>query len=140
MPWKELSVMSQRQEFAVLAMAEGANLAELCRRFVVSRKTGYKWVSRYREEGRRGLEDRSRRPRRSPGRTPPSVERLVLQVRQRHPTWGGRKIHARLEQLGHRGCPGPEHDHGDPATVREARPGGVGQAPTLPAVRVRASQ
>ncbi len=47
MAWKEVSSMSQREEFVVLASVEGANVSELCRRFGVSRKTGYKWLSRY---------------------------------------------------------------------------------------------
>ena len=47
MAWKDVSVMSERLEFVVLASAEGANVSELCRRFGVSRKTGYKWLSRY---------------------------------------------------------------------------------------------
>jgi Homeodomain-like domain len=47
MAWKDVSVMSQRLEFVVLASADGANVSELCRRFGVSRKTGYKWLSRY---------------------------------------------------------------------------------------------
>ena len=42
MAWKDVSTMSQRLEFVVLATAEGANVSELCRRFGVSRKTGYK--------------------------------------------------------------------------------------------------
>ena len=62
MSWKDVSVMSQRAEFVVLSWVEGANVSELCRRFGVSRKTGYKWLSRYAAEGRAGLVDQSRRP------------------------------------------------------------------------------
>ena len=50
MAWKDVSTMSQRWKFVVLASAEGANVSELCRRFGVSRKTGYKWLSRYAAE------------------------------------------------------------------------------------------
>jgi transposase len=46
MPWQEQSTMSLRQEFCVLARAEGANTSELCRRLGISRKTGYKWLAR----------------------------------------------------------------------------------------------
>ena len=53
MAWKDVSVMSQRAEFVVLASADGANVSELCRRFGVSRKTGYKWLSRYAVRGGR---------------------------------------------------------------------------------------
>ena len=55
--------MSLRRELVELALAEGANVSELCRRFGVSRKTGYKWLSRHRSGGLEGLADRSRRPR-----------------------------------------------------------------------------
>ena len=72
MPWQHVTPMSQRQEFVNLAMTEGANRARLCRRFGISRKTGYKWLARYLREGDLGLGDRSRRPRSSPGVTPPA--------------------------------------------------------------------
>jgi transposase InsO family protein len=100
MPWKEASIVSQRLEFVTLAMAEGANIRRLCRRFRISAKTGYKWIQRFQEGGEEALQDRSRRPRSSPQRTPQSIERAVLQVRDRHPVWGARKIRARLEALG----------------------------------------
>ena len=64
MAWKDVSVMSERVEFVVLASAEGANVSELCRRFGASRKTGYKWLSRsagqidgVAEQQRRPLDD-----------------------------------------------------------------------------------
>ena len=46
MAWKDVTAMSQRVEFVVLASAEGANVSALCGRFGVSRKTGYKWLAR----------------------------------------------------------------------------------------------
>jgi len=101
MPWKHVTPMSQRKEFVELAMTEGANLTRLCARFDISRKTGYKWLARYELEGEAGLADRSRRPRRSPGMTPPDLVAAVLRLREAHPTWGGRKLRARLLALGH---------------------------------------
>ena len=62
MSWKVSDVMSQRMEFVSLASVEGANFAELCRRYEVSRKTGYKWLQRYRQHGQAGLEEQSRKP------------------------------------------------------------------------------
>ena len=67
MPWKR-SVMSQRRDLVTLAIAEGANMSEICRRFGVSRKTGYKWVGRFKAQGPSGLAGRSRRPPRPPER------------------------------------------------------------------------
>jgi len=98
MPWKETTSMSLRTEFIHLAELENANLSELCRRFGISRKTGYKWLRRYREEGESGMADRSRRPHHSPRHSPTDVEAAVVSVRQKHPAWGGRKIKAYLER------------------------------------------
>ena len=90
MPWKESTAMSLRVEFVELALREGANISELCRQYGISRKTGYKWLGRFREGGLGALRDRSRQPHSSPGRTPAPIEANVLEVREVHPTWGGR--------------------------------------------------
>jgi len=105
MPWKVSSIMSQRMEFVKLLEAGTVPLAELCRRFGISRKTGYKWRDRYRQAGEAGLAERSRRPRAAPRRSPPAVERQVLGVRSRHPCWGGRKIRRVLQDRGGRTVP-----------------------------------
>ena len=102
MPWREVSIMSERKGFVTLALsADRANVRELCRRFGISAPTAYKWLRRYRREGNAGLADLSRRPRHSPGRTSPQVERAVLGVRDRHPAWGARKLRAWLIAHGH---------------------------------------
>jgi len=86
-------VIDQREEFVRLALQPGTNVRELCRRFGVSRSNGYKWLRRYLAEGRAGLVDRSRRPLRSPTRTPEAMEGEVLRIRERsNNAWGGRKI------------------------------------------------
>jgi transposase InsO family protein len=105
MPWKEVSIMSEREEFVRLALQEGANMSELCRRFNVSRPTGYKLLARYQAEGRAGLADRSRRPQHSPTRVAAQVEQLITRMRQAHPAWGARTICARLLTQGHRHIP-----------------------------------
>jgi transposase InsO family protein len=97
MPWREVSVMDERREFIVLATAEGANRSELCRRFGISRQTGYKWLSR-RAAGDEELADRSRRPHTSPGRSSAADEARVVAVRDAHPAWGARKIVRCLER------------------------------------------
>src|SRR6266702_4868164 len=61
MPWKECSVMDERLKFVARRLA-GEPMAELCREFGISRKTGYKIFDRYQECGIHGLTDRSRRP------------------------------------------------------------------------------
>ena len=105
MSWKAETTMSVRREFVELGVVEGVNISELCRRFGVSRKTGYKWLSRYRESGVVGLEDQSRRPLHSPSQTGPVVESQVIALRESHPAWGGRKLRRRLEDQGVSGVP-----------------------------------
>ncbi|HEX3442654.1 MAG TPA: IS481 family transposase [Pseudolabrys sp.] len=96
MPWREVSIMEQRREFVELAMQDGANRRELCRRFGIHPSTGYKWLGRWTSEGELG--DRSRRPHTSPGRTERQIEERILAVRDAHPAWGGRKIARCLER------------------------------------------
>lgn len=105
MPWSEKSIMSQRHEFVMLFEREGVNRRELCRRFGISPTIGYRLWARWRQEGKAGLADRSRRPRRSPGRSSADIEALVLAVRDEHPAWGGRKLRRRLQDLGHQPAP-----------------------------------
>jgi Helix-turn-helix domain len=68
MPWEEVTRVSLREEFVQLAIQTGVDRRELCRRFGISPKTGYKWLRRYRSAGSDGLQDGSRRPHRSPSR------------------------------------------------------------------------
>lgn len=94
MPWSQVSIMEQREEFVRLARLEGVNRRELCRRFGISAQTGYKWLRRF-AAGER-LEDRSRRPKSSPQRVSAAWEEAVVRVREEHPAWGARKIAAVL--------------------------------------------
>lgn len=101
MPWSPKDTMSLREEFVRLARQDGANRRELCRRYGISPQTAYKWLARYEQEGRAGLKNRSRRPHASPRQTHRERETLVVQLRQEHPSWGGRKLSRRLQDLGH---------------------------------------
>jgi len=105
MPLSEKSIMSQRVEFVMLFEQEGVNRRELCRRFGISPTIGYRLLARYRQEGKAGLADRSRRPQHSPARSSAAIEGLVLAVRDEHPAWGGRKIRRRLQDLEHQPAP-----------------------------------
>ena len=88
--------MSLRKEFVLLAVPPGSNRRELCRRFGIAPRTGYKWLMRYAQAGASGLEDRSKRPRRSPARSAAEVEHRVIRLRhESRNSWGGRKL-ARL--------------------------------------------
>jgi transposase InsO family protein len=105
MPWKVESPMSLRLEFVVFASRTDANISLLCRRFKISRKTGYKWLARHRADPAEVLEDRSRRSRSFPARTEAAIEDRVADLRLQHPAWGARKLKRRLEDLGHRNVP-----------------------------------
>jgi len=111
MPWKEVSVMSQRRDFVVLASAEKANIRALCRRFNISPTTGYIWLKRYQRDGEIGLRNRSRRPHHSPHKTSAEKEQLVIKLRRKHPAWSARKLHKRLSELKHQDLPGPSTMH-----------------------------
>jgi len=99
MPWQERCTMSLRQEFLFLANQPGSNFSQLCQRFGISRKTGYKWRQRHRQDSNDALVDRSRRPRRSPRRSEPELERQALMIRD-ETGWGARKIKWSLETAG----------------------------------------
>jgi transposase len=83
--------MDERLQFVDRRLA-GEAMAELCREFGISRKTGYRIFDRYQECGVQGLTDRSRRPFRYANQLPFQVENYILNVKREHPGWGARKI------------------------------------------------
>lgn len=98
MPFQETCVVDERARFIQDVQRSLHSMAELCRRYGISRKTGYKWLNRWWAEGPAGLEDRSSRPKRSPWATPPEVVGAILQVRRRYPDYGAKKIRWYLER------------------------------------------
>lgn len=92
MPWHETGPMEQRMHFVVACEREPTSLTEQCRRFGISRKTGYKWLQRYREEGVAGLEERSRARHTPPEQLDPELARSLLELKSAHPDWGPRKV------------------------------------------------
>jgi transposase InsO family protein len=107
MPWSEVTIMSQRLEFVILASQPDVNLRALCRRFGISPTTGYTWLARYHANGTDGLYDQSRRPHSSPTRTSDDLEAQVVALRKEHPAWGGRTLAARLDAKGVTMLPAP---------------------------------
>jgi transposase InsO family protein len=91
MPWKERSVMEERLRF-VARLLEGEAMADLCREFGISRKTGYKIYDCYQEHGLAALTDRSRRPIRYANQLPPQIENEIVRLKHEKPHWGARKI------------------------------------------------
>lgn len=99
MPWKVDPVPELRLALVHAVRIAGLSVAEAARRYGVSRKTAHKWLARHEADPAAPLADRSRRPGRSPGRTPEDVERVVLEARDRW-GWGPRKLHAVLAAEG----------------------------------------
>jgi len=91
--------MTLRERFVLKALEPGANKAELCREFGISRKTGYKWLKRFCERGALGLEDLSRRPRSSPLRADGEAVVELIRLRRLHARWGPKKLRAILLRL-----------------------------------------
>jgi putative transposase len=98
MPWHQSDVVNERLKFIAAHQRRGLSMTELCREFGISRKTGYKILNRYKEEGASALADRSRAPNQHPNQTPADVEAAILRVRKTYPTWGSKKILAVLER------------------------------------------
>lgn len=96
MPWRERSLMDERVQFISDYQRQLFTITELCDRFGISRKTGYKWIARYTADGAAGLAARSSRPQHSPQATDASVVAAIVALRRRYPTWGGKKILAVL--------------------------------------------
>ena len=98
MPWQRVTPVELRFEFNQAYASGLCSMTELCDQYGISRKTGYKWVDRYRAEGRAGLADQSRRPHDSPRATEPAIVELLCEARRRHPTWSARKLIAVLQR------------------------------------------
>lgn len=98
MPWKVSDVMEERFRLIERWKESGESIAELARRFEVSRKTVYKWLARYELAGLDGIRDRSRRPLVQAGQTAVELEQWIVDLRQTHPTWGPKKLKQFLER------------------------------------------
>ncbi len=98
MPWKTKDEQEQRYELVRAIKAGGESIAALSRHWRVSRKTAYKWLGRYQQNGLRGLKDQPRKPERSARRTSPCWLARLRRMRQKHPSWGARKLRHRLGQ------------------------------------------
>lgn len=89
--------MDERLRF-IAGLRSGLGMGEACRSYGISRKTGYKWLERYKAEGPSGLEERSRAPHRMPWAIDDEMVELLVDARCHHPSWGPRKLLAWLER------------------------------------------
>jgi putative transposase len=92
MPWSEVSSLDQKKLLIDDYINGDFTTTDLAERYGVTRKTVYKWVDRFEEEGKEGLADRSRRPLTNPNLTPDDVTEVILELRKRHPKWGAKKL------------------------------------------------
>lgn len=97
MPWKECHAMDERVRF-VARLLDGEKMATLCAEFGISRKTGYKIYTRYKDCGVQGLTDRSRRPQRQANRLPAPIEARIVHLKREYPDWGAPKIREKLQK------------------------------------------
>ena len=98
MPWKEVRPMDERVLFIADYLRKSNNFSQLCERYGISRKTGYKWVERYRATGADGLIERSRRPHRAGQETPYAIRQAILELRDQRDPPGPKKLQALLAQ------------------------------------------
>jgi transposase InsO family protein len=100
MAWGTVDVDEQRVRFVICASRREKTMRRLCWEFQISRPTGYDWLRRYQVGGISGVVEKSRRPHRSPGRTPAQVEQRVTELRKQRPDWGARKLQVLLQRQG----------------------------------------
>ncbi len=98
MPWKEKYRTMEKVGFVMAVAAKESNIAELCRRFGISRQTGYEVLTRHLKEGYEGLRPRSHAPRKKLHAMSEVVKDLVLKLRRERPSWGPKKLKAYLER------------------------------------------
>ena len=98
MPWRETGPMEERLGLVMEVLEGRFTVAEASARRGVSRKTAYKYLKRYLDEGVAGLEERSRRPRWSPNATAEEIRTLLVEMKTQHPSWGPKKIVDRLRK------------------------------------------
>lgn len=107
MPWKVICPVEERMRFIAAVNDSDETFSELCARFGISRKTGYKWVERYEEHGVAGLAEGRPVARSCPHRMPSELLDQLLELRKEHPTWGPKKLRARLSAQGVVAVPAP---------------------------------
>lgn len=97
MPMEVKTVEQKREEFAKKALVT-KNFSALCREYNITRKTGQKWLDRY--KAGEPMSDRNKLPNKIANKTPIEIEKEILRVRLDNPEWGGKQIHHFLDNQG----------------------------------------
>lgn len=92
MPWQETDKSEERLNFIIDWKKNEFTHSELCKRYQISRPTGYLLIERYKSEGLDGLKEKPRIPLTTPHKTPEVIEQILLDLKYRFPTWGPAKI------------------------------------------------
>src|SRR6266851_9014528 len=96
MPWQGVCPMELRMRLVNALVAEEDSMTALCAEYGVSRKTGYKWLMRFRAQGPAGLAERSRAPQVVPWAVTQAQTEAIIAMRRQHPSWGPKKLRAKL--------------------------------------------
>ncbi len=113
MPWKETCTMNERKEFIKAWLSQRFSVTELCERFHISRKTGHKWINRFKASGMPGLSNQSRARHSQSHKTEDDVEAKILELKYRYPSWGPVTIRSALYREA------PQHDWPASSTIGE---------------------
>jgi putative transposase len=98
MPWIEKDVMRKKLDFITDYETGCISIAELSRRYTISRKTAYKYIKRYKKQGVAGLEEQSRSPKHRPNTTSEAIVKEIVDLKLTYPLWGPKKIVAKLSK------------------------------------------
>ncbi|HVA80849.1 MAG TPA: IS481 family transposase [Candidatus Binataceae bacterium] len=98
MPWQEVCPMDEKQRFIAALIAGDESVSAICEEFGISRKTGYQLWQRYQAQGAAGLAPRSRAPHVVPWAIPEAVAEAIIALRRAHPSWGPKKLRAKLRE------------------------------------------
>jgi transposase InsO family protein len=98
MAWGEKKVEDQRKLFCIAVLSGALTMAEACRQFSISRPTGYEWLERFKRDGELGLSNRSSARLSQDHQTPIEIKEKVIGVKLEYPTWGPKKVYAKLKE------------------------------------------
>ncbi|AWM27848.1 Mobile element protein (plasmid) [Sinorhizobium fredii CCBAU 25509] len=90
--------MDERLGFVGDCLEGEETMTALCAAYGISRKTGYKWLGRYRALGPEGLVDLPRAPLAHGRATAAELVARIVAEKEAHPLWGPKKVLARLKR------------------------------------------
>jgi putative transposase len=98
MPWREVCPMDGKVQLIAALVAKEESVTAVCEQLGISRKTAYKWLARYRQHDAAGLRERSHAPQVVPWAISDAQAQAIMGVRREHPSWGPKKLRAKLDQ------------------------------------------